>query len=90
LSTTTVNVWPGTTPGVPDNSNPEVDTTTPKDNVIAGKPLIRLGNVTSPTLTIYKTKGKKHWRCDRRLPRWGPPHSGDPLARISQAPLRCD
>jgi acetyl esterase/lipase len=57
-STTTVNVWPGRAPGVLDNGNPEIDTTTPKDNLIAGKPLIRLGNVTSPTLTIYKPKGK--------------------------------
>ncbi len=27
--------------------------TTAKDNLIAGKPLIRLGNVSSPTLTLY-------------------------------------
>jgi acetyl esterase/lipase len=32
----------------------EVDTTTPKDNLIAGKPLIRLGNVSTPTVTVYK------------------------------------
>jgi acetyl esterase/lipase len=32
---------------------PEVDTTTAKDNLIAGKPLIRLGNVSTPTLTLY-------------------------------------
>jgi acetyl esterase/lipase len=30
--------------------------TTAKDNLIAGKPLIRLGNVSSPTLTIYSPK----------------------------------
>ena len=30
--------------------------TTAKDNLIAGKPLIRLGNVSSPTLTIYAPK----------------------------------
>jgi acetyl esterase/lipase len=50
--TTTINVWPGKAPGVPDNTNPEVDTTT------AGKPLIRLGNVTQPTLTVYQPQGK--------------------------------
>ena len=55
--TTTINVWPGRAPGVPDNTNPEVDTTTAKDNLIAGKPLIRLGNVTHPTLTVYTPKG---------------------------------
>ena len=30
--------------------------TTAKDNLIAGKPLIRLGNVSSPTVTIYAPK----------------------------------
>jgi acetyl esterase/lipase len=37
---------------------PEVDTTTAKDNLIAGKPLIRLGNVSSPTLTLYPARDK--------------------------------
>lgn len=54
----TINVWPEKAPGVPDNTNPEVDTTTAKDNLIAGKPLIRLGNVTQPTLTVYQPQGK--------------------------------
>jgi acetyl esterase/lipase len=30
--------------------------TTGKDNLIAGKPLVRLGNVAVPTLTLYKAK----------------------------------
>lgn len=36
----------------------EVDATTAKDNLIAGKPLIRLGNVSVPTLTVYAPKQK--------------------------------
>ena len=56
--TTTFNIWPNKAPGAPDNANPEADTTTAKDNLIAGKPLIRLGFVSKPTLTIYKAKGK--------------------------------
>jgi acetyl esterase/lipase len=56
--TTTFNIWPRKVPGVPDNPNPEADTTTAKDNLIAGKPLIRLGFVSTPTLTIYRAKGK--------------------------------
>jgi acetyl esterase/lipase len=56
--TDTFKIWPGTAPGAPDNANPEADTTTAKDNLIAGKPLMRLGFVSSPTLTIYKPKGK--------------------------------
>jgi len=49
----TLDLWPNGAPGLPANSAPEVDTTTAKDNLIAGKPLIRLGNVSKPTLTYY-------------------------------------
>jgi acetyl esterase/lipase len=54
---TTIPLWPKGAPGVQSNPAPEVDTTTPKDNRIAGKPLIRLGNVSNPTLTLYPAKG---------------------------------
>src|SRR6202049_3836405 len=55
---TTLNLWPHGAPGAQTNLAPEVDTTTPKDNLIAGKPLLRLGNVSVPTLTVYEPKGK--------------------------------
>ena len=41
---------------MPANPLAEGDTTTAKDNLIAGKPLIRLGNVSAPTLTLYTPK----------------------------------
>jgi acetyl esterase/lipase len=50
-------VWPGAAPGAPANPPVETDTTTAKDNLIAGKPLVRLGNVSVPTLTLYTPKG---------------------------------
>ncbi|MGA2848696.1 MAG: alpha/beta hydrolase [Terracidiphilus sp.] len=53
----TLPVWPGTAPGAPANPPAETDTTTAKDNLIAGKPLVRLGNVSTPTLTLYKATG---------------------------------
>jgi acetyl esterase/lipase len=53
----TLPLWPGTAPGAPTNLPPEVDTTTAKDNLIAGRPLVRLGNVSAPTLTVYPPKG---------------------------------
>ena len=53
----TLPVWPGVAPGAPANPPAETDTTTAKDNLIAGKPLIRLGNVSTPTLTLYKATG---------------------------------
>jgi acetyl esterase/lipase len=54
---TTLALWPNGAPGAPANPGPEIDTTTAKDNLIAGKPLIRLGNVSAPTLTLYPAKG---------------------------------
>jgi acetyl esterase/lipase len=55
---TTLPIWPHGAPGAKPNSGPEIDTTTAKDNLIAGKPLIRLGNVSTPTLTLYTPTGK--------------------------------
>jgi acetyl esterase/lipase len=49
-----LNVWPGAAPGLPASPAAEADTTTAKDNLIAGRPLVRLGNVSVPTLTLYK------------------------------------
>ncbi len=53
----TLQVWPGAAPGAPANPPAEADTTTAKDNLIAGRPLIRLGNVSVPTMTLYTAKG---------------------------------
>jgi acetyl esterase/lipase len=52
----TILVWPHGAPGATANAGPEVDATTTKDPLIAGKPIIRLGNVSSPTLTLYSPK----------------------------------
>lgn len=54
----TLPLWPGVAPGAPANLPAEVDTTTTKDNLIAGRPLVRLGNVSKPTLTVYAPKRK--------------------------------
>lgn len=50
----TVPLWPHPQP----LSEPESDATTAKDNLIAGKPLIRLTNVSNPTITLYPPEGK--------------------------------
>jgi acetyl esterase/lipase len=55
---TTLSLWPHGAPGAQPSLGPEIDTTTAKDNVIAGRPLIRLGNVSTPTLTVYAPRGK--------------------------------
>jgi len=54
----TLPVWPGAAPGAQANPPAEADTTTAKDNLIAGQPLVRLGNVSAPTLTLYTPQGK--------------------------------
>lgn len=54
----TLPVWHGAAPGAPANLPAESDTTTAKDKLIAGRPVIRLGNVSTPTLTLYTPKGE--------------------------------
>jgi len=54
----TMNIWPTTPPDPVPTTVPEADTTGPgNNNLIAGKPLIRLGNVSTPTITLYTPKG---------------------------------
>jgi acetyl esterase/lipase len=55
---TMLPVWPHEAPGAVATAGPEADTTTAKDNLIAGKPIIRLGNVSTPTLSLYSPKGE--------------------------------
>jgi acetyl esterase/lipase len=53
----TIPIWPGTPPDNIAQSHPEGDATTVKDNLIAGRPLVRLANVSVPTITLYRPKG---------------------------------
>ncbi len=53
----TLHLWPDGAPDAIANPAPEVDTTTAKEPLIAGRPLIRLGNVSDPTLTLYTPSG---------------------------------
>ncbi len=48
-----LDLWPGKPPGIVTAQGEERDLTTPKDNLIAGKRLIRLGHVSKPTITAY-------------------------------------
>jgi acetyl esterase/lipase len=56
---TQIPIWPNGVPLVPNapKAAPETDTTTAQDSLIAGKPLIRLGNVSEPTITYYAPQG---------------------------------
>lgn len=50
-----IPLWPRGAPGEKGNIGPEKDMTKATDNLIAGRPVIRLGNVSEPTMTIYPT-----------------------------------
>lgn len=52
----TLNLWPHGAPSAQPNSPPEVNTTSAKDRMVAGKSVIRLGDVSVPTLTLYAPK----------------------------------
>ncbi len=52
----TLHLWPNGAPDATANPAPQVNTTTPQQPLIAGQPLVRLGNVSDPTLTLYAPK----------------------------------
>jgi acetyl esterase/lipase len=47
-------LWPGTAPGDNEPIGPEQDQTKPSENLVAGKSVIRLGNVSKPTIALYQ------------------------------------
>lgn len=50
---TVLEVWPNQPPGRIAAQGEEADTSTAESNQVAGRPVIRLGNVSTPTLTVY-------------------------------------
>lgn len=54
----TLELWPGRAPGDAGDLGEETDTTKATDGLVAGRRVIRLGNVTKPTLTIYRPQNQ--------------------------------
>jgi acetyl esterase/lipase len=54
---TQVLIWPGAVPDAQPVAGPEV-ATTDKDFLIAGRPVVGVGQVSQPTMTVYSPKGK--------------------------------
>jgi acetyl esterase/lipase len=52
-----VRIWPGAAPDLQPVAGPETSTTDPKE-LIAGKTVTAVNNVTVPTMTVYSPKGK--------------------------------
>jgi len=54
-----VPLWPAEAPGEKGDIGEEKDMTKPKDGLVAGRPVIRLGNVSKPTITLYRPPKEK-------------------------------
>jgi acetyl esterase/lipase len=54
----TMAIWPGTPPGAKTDLPPETDMNAAGTKTMAGRPYIRLGNVSTPTITVFKPRVK--------------------------------
>ena len=54
-----INVWPATPPGDTATLPPEADLTKDTDKLIAGRRIIKTGNVTTPQLAVYRPAKEK-------------------------------
>ena len=54
-----IKLWDGKPPGEKGEIGQEQDTTKPSDHSVAGKRVIRLGNVSQPTISIYRPTAAK-------------------------------
>ncbi|MCA9215833.1 MAG: alpha/beta hydrolase [Planctomycetales bacterium] len=50
----TLNIWPGKPPGETTELPPEADQTKPEDQLIAGRRIIKLGNVSTPQIAVFR------------------------------------
>ena len=55
----TINVWPGKPPGETKEPASEADQTKPEDKLIAGRRIIKLGNVSTPQIAVYRPSPDK-------------------------------
>ena len=56
-----IPLWPKGVPDDKDNVGAEHDTTKPDEKLVAGQPVIRLTNVSQPTITVYRpSKAKRN------------------------------
>lgn len=51
-----VPIWPGTAPDPQPVKGPEIAETSGNNDLIAGKPVVAISNVTRPTMTVYSPK----------------------------------
>jgi acetyl esterase/lipase len=54
-----ISLWPKSAPGEKGDIGEEHDTTKPNEGLVAGKRVVRLGNVSNPTITVYRPPADK-------------------------------
>jgi acetyl esterase/lipase len=54
-----LNLWPEQPPGKATQLPPEADQTKPEDKLIAGRRIIKLGNVSTPQIAVYRPAKEK-------------------------------
>jgi acetyl esterase/lipase len=54
-----MRLWPGDAPGEKAGLGEEREVTKPTDPLIAGRPVVRIGNVSVPTITLYRAPADK-------------------------------
>ena len=54
-----IELWPAGAPGEKGGTGEEHDTTTPKDRTVAGRRVVRITNVSKPTISIYRPPAGK-------------------------------
>jgi len=57
--TSPIPLWSGKAPGETNGIGPEKDLSKPGEGLVAGKPLIRLGNVSEPTLQVFRPPAQR-------------------------------
>lgn len=57
------NVWPASPPGPERELGPEQNTSGPNSRTVAGKPVIRIGNVATPQAYVYLPKPEQRSDC---------------------------
>ena len=55
---TQIPIWPGAAPDAQPVAGPEFAKSSGKDDLIAGKQVVEVDNVTQPTMTVYSPTGK--------------------------------
>ena len=54
-----IDLWPDKVPGETNVIGEEKDMTKPNEGLVAGKRVIRLGNISKPTITVYRAPKEK-------------------------------